>query len=267
MRAGLELGDESDTVGPTSFDVDDLGRVYLLDSLQERVAGFDGDRLMGEASLPAGPHLDVATGGDGSTFVASRSGPDLQVRRISPSGSIGEPASLGEVLGVALDVAEGEPVANLLPLDAWVRVPPPGDSLPPSPEIHMGRPVSRGTEIVRVARQDSVRLASVVGDRVVDALELSSPLPLGEVELAEADGDGGYVVVVRVWQDEPVPADQYQVVHVRGTRVLDSFGVASGQFASVPPLNRFRFAGGVLYQMTSSSEALEIVRYQLGGES
>jgi hypothetical protein len=70
-----------------------------------------------------------------------------------------------------------------------------------------------------------------------------------------------------MWQEEPVPADQYRVVHVRGETILESFAVASGSFASVPPLNRFRLADGFLYQMTSSPDAVEIVRYQLGEES
>jgi hypothetical protein len=266
MRAGLELGNESDTLGPASFDVGDRGRIYLLDALQERLAIFDRAELVGESGLPTGPQLDVAAAEDGSAYVASRSGPRLLVRRVSPSGSVEPAASLGEALGVQLDVAGGEPVANLLPLDAWVSVPPPGDSLPPTPQIRMGRPLSEGDEIVRVVRGDAVRLATVLGDRVLDAVELTSTLRLGEVELAEADGNGGYWVVARIWQDDPVPADQYQVAHVRGTAVLDSFAVASEHFASVPPLNRFRLADGFLYQMTSSPEALEIVRYQLGGK-
>src|SRR5438046_2765020 len=35
-RAGLEPGLESATVGASSFDVDAAGRIYLIDSLQDR---------------------------------------------------------------------------------------------------------------------------------------------------------------------------------------------------------------------------------------
>src|SRR5436305_1817879 len=44
LRAGISLGSQSPTVGPSAFDVDAAGRVYLLDELQARVAVFDGGR-------------------------------------------------------------------------------------------------------------------------------------------------------------------------------------------------------------------------------
>jgi hypothetical protein len=34
MRAGLAPGNESATLGPSSFDVDAAGRIFLLDGLQ-----------------------------------------------------------------------------------------------------------------------------------------------------------------------------------------------------------------------------------------
>src|SRR5205807_5731056 len=43
-RAGLILGNESPTLGPSSFDVDARGRIYLQDGPQDRLAGFPGGR-------------------------------------------------------------------------------------------------------------------------------------------------------------------------------------------------------------------------------
>jgi hypothetical protein len=266
MRAGLELGDESDTIGPTSFDVDANGDTYLLDALQQRVAVFADGRLRRQVDLPAGVHVDVGASEDGTSYVLSRSDHSMAVRRVTASGSVEAESSLGQALDGHLAVVEGEPFADLLPLDAWVSVPSPGGSISSPPPIRIGRPMSSRTELLRIARPDSIRIAELSDGRVEDAVEIRSSLSLGEVELADSDGTGGYWVVVHVWRDEPA-ADQYEVVHARGGAILDAFAVDSGQFAAVPPLNRFRVSGSFLYQMTSSSEGMQIVRYRLGEES
>ena len=264
-KAGLELGNESDTLGPMSFDVDAEGRILLLDSLQQRLAVFDHGTLSAEVALDGLP-FDVAAGDDGSAFVLSRSEGSLQVRRVSGSGSVSAPALLGEGVPGELRVAGGRAYANLLPTDAWTEVPAPGEELGISPGVDPGLPLPGGRELLRVARSDSVRLGTVLGGQVTDAVELRSTANIGDVALAEPDGSGGYWVVVHVWQQEPT-ADQYQVVDVRGGRVFTTFAVSAQQFATAPPLNRFRLVGGSLYQMTSSPEGLQIVRYGLGGAS
>jgi hypothetical protein len=266
-RAGLEFGDESDTIGPTSFDVDAGGDLYLLDALQQRVAVFAGGSLRRQVGLPAGVHLDVGAGEDGTSFVLSKSDRSVVVRRVSASGSVEAGSSVGEAVDGHLEVVGSEPFAGLLPLDAWVSVPPSGDSIPSSPPIRIGRPLSARTELLRIARPDSIRVAELSDGRVEDAVEIQSSVPLGEVELADPDGKGGYWVVVHVWRDEPTAADQYEVVHARGEAILEAFAVSSGQFAAVPPLNRFRLGGGFLYQMTSSPEGIQIVRNRLVEES
>ena len=100
-------------------------------------------------------------------------------------------------------------------------------------------------------------------------LELTPPagIRLGEVGLADSDGHGGYWLVVRVARTAPTPADQYEVLHIRGTRVLTVFATASHSFAEARPLSRFVLGkDGALYQMTSSPEGMSIVRYDLKGE-
>jgi hypothetical protein len=266
LRAGIEPGDESDTVGPMSFDVDSTGRIYLLDSIQQRLAVFDGGSLIREVELP-GLLYDVAALDDGSAFVLTKTGETLEVRRVSPSGETASPTSLGA--GVPGQVRPGEhgAVVDLLPLDAWAEVPEPGRPLDPLQATTTGRPLGGGRELLRVARPDGVRVGIATGGEATDAVEIRSGSNLGDVPLAEPDGAGGYWVVVHVWQEEPRRADRYQVVHVRGGHVVASFAVTALQYASAPSANRFRLVGGALYQMTSSSQGLEIVRYPLGGAS
>jgi len=265
-RAGLELGNESDTVGPTSFDVDSLGRIHLLDSLQHRLVTFDQGSPTDEVRLPDSP-FDLAVDEVGSTYVLSASEGSLMARHVTASGSVSAPSPLGEGIPGQIRVAEGRAFANLLPLDAWAEVPDPGETLAAAHAVHVGRPVAAGREVLRVARPHAVRLGTVSDGRLVDADELRTGANVGEIALAQPDEAGGYWVVVHLWQDEPLPADQYQVLDVRKGEVLTTFAVFARQFATAPPLNRFRLVGDSLYQMTSSPEGLQIVRYPLGGAS
>ena len=99
-------------------------------------------------------------------------------------------------------------------------------------------------------------------------MELRSAHRFGEVALAEPYGAGGYVVVVRVWRSRPKPADQFQVIHISGGRVIQTFAVSSRSFADTPPLSRFRIGpDGSLYQLATGSSGIRIVRFELKGES
>jgi len=75
------------------------------------------------------------------------------------------------------------------------------------------------------------------------------------------------VVVVNVARGGPSPADQYQVVRVRGDRVVSTFAVARHDFAHCDPLSRFRLGpDGDLYELASSSDGIRVVRFGIGGE-
>jgi hypothetical protein len=267
-RAGLELGNGSDSEGPPSFDVDAAGRIFLLDGLQGRVAVFAGGRLVREIRLPEGSPVDVAVGPEGSATVLSREGGEFVVRRIDASGAVDQVASLGEPVDARIAMAGDRAFADLFPLDGWTEVPSAGSRLEPRPVIRTGRPLPSDQELLRVARPHSLRLALVSEGQVRDAVEIRSSVSLGEAELAEPDGGGGFWAVLRVWREGPDPADQYQVVDVRGSQVLDSFAVSSRHFAVVPPFNRFRLgADGYLYHLMSSPEGIRVERYQLGGDA
>jgi hypothetical protein len=88
------------------------------------------------------------------------------------------------------------------------------------------------------------------------------------VALAEPDGSGGYVVVVRVWRWKPKPADQFQVIHISKGRVAETFAVSSRSFADTPPLSRFRLGGdGRIYQLVTGPDGIRIVRFERRRES
>jgi len=257
-RAGLEPGLESATVGPSSFDVDAAGRIYLADSLQDRVAVFRSGQLVRQIPLAVSARADIAAGADGRAFVADGAHGSVVVRGFDRAGRATGTASIGNALSWHIRANGNGAFVNVLPLDAWV----PAGGGPPG----VGMPTASGARLIRLGTERSVRLGSVRGDRVTDAVEIVSTVRFGEVALAEPDRAGGYVVVVHVWRAVPTPADQYQVIHVAGTRLLETFGVANSTFAETPPLSRFRLGkDGWLYQMTSSASGMKIVRFDLGG--
>ena len=74
-------------------------------------------------------------------------------------------------------------------------------------------------------------------------------------------------MVVHLWREAPTAADQYEVLHIAGNRVLSSFAVADRAFTDTPPLSRFRLGGdGALYQLVSTDAEILIVRFDLKEE-
>jgi hypothetical protein len=267
-KAGLAPGHESQTLGPPSFDVDRSGRIYLADALQRRLAVFFRGRLVRSVRLPLGVRPDIAVARDGSAFIADRSGSRLSLRRVDRAGGPGPAVSTGSgILGQVRTVA-ARAFVNVLPADVWMPVRvrrAPGATGPPT----AGMPLAGGGQLLRVAREDRVRIGTVgPNGTVTDAVELRSAVRFGDLALAEPDGHGGYVVVVHVWRVEPAPADQYQVIHLVGTRVIQTFAVGDGLFAETPPLSRFRLApDGNLYQLITLPDGMRIQRYHLEEES
>jgi hypothetical protein len=266
-RAGLTPGRESATLGPSSFDVDARGRIYLADVMQDRIAIFADDRLQRQIPITLGARADVALTDAGALFAIDRSGPNIVVRRIDPAGRVGPALSLGTALQGQIRTDGQEAVADLLPQDRWVAVEPDRFGSLARSGTTSGRPV-QGTQLLRVIDEHSLRLGTVSGGRVVDAVEVRFSGRLGEVALAETDGSGGYWAVVHVWRSSPGPADQFQVVHLASGRIVESFAVGDSRFADTPPLGRFRLGlDGNLYQLMTRSDGVRIVRYKLGGGS
>jgi hypothetical protein len=266
-RAGLELGRESPTLGPSSFEVDRGGRVHLLDALQDRIAEFSDGRLVRDWTVQASASSDLALGKDGTAYVADVLNGVVTVRRLAPSGRGVGSVSLGPGVLSQIRAVGTTAHAELLPLDAWVRVPSFGGVARPQAPI-VGRPLASGERLLRVGTEQYVRLGTVRRGRVLGAVELRTADRFGEVALAEPDGSGGYLAVVRVWRSTPGPADQFQVIRVSVGRVAETFAVSSRGFANTPPLSRFRLGrDGHLYQLVTGSDGIRIVRFDLKGES
>jgi hypothetical protein len=255
LKAGVELGRQSATRGPSGFDVDERGRLYVLDSLQRRLAAFDRGRLIASTAVSVGVDAAVAIGGSGRAVVLDRAGSSLALTQLDSSGRRSV-ASLGSGLASQVRVVRGRAFARTLPLDAWVSASTTGPSV--------GLPLPWGGQLIRVGREDRLRIGRVVAGRVQDAIELTPPtgVRLGEVALAESDRHGSYWVVIRVSRQRPIPADQYEVLRVADGRVLTAFAAGSHSFAEAPPLGRFVLGrDGSLFQMTSSPDGMRIVRF------
>lgn len=261
MRAGLSPGLESATVGPSSFDVDGAGRVVLADGLQDRVARFLGGRLLDQAELPIGTSTVVAAAPGGRTYAVEPSAQGVVMRALEGSTTVSPSRPVAQGTVSEAQVVSGTAFVRVLPLDAWV----PGTAGDEGPLAWVpGLPTGEG-QLVRIGLDRSVRVATIRGDRVVEAFELRSRRRLGEVALARPDGDGGYVLAVHVARDEPDHGDQFQVIHLMNGRIAATFAVASDSFTDMLPLARFRLGPeGAVYQMKTFPDGLRIVRFDLG---
>ncbi len=160
-------------------------------------------------------------------------------------------------------MAGSQAFVHVLPLDAWVSGT--GDD---GSWLVSGRPLGDGNQLLRVVTGDGVRLGTVAGQAVSHAVELRFSQHVGEIALAEPDGAGGYLAVVRTWRAGTNPADQFQVVRLGPGGSVRTFALPRAEYAAVPPASRFRLGrDGALYQMTSSPAGMRIVRYDLGRQA
>lgn len=265
MRAGLHPGNESPTLGPSSFDVSPAGSVVLVDALQSRVAEYLEGDLVRAVPLTDDPWADVAVGSNGRVFLASGvagSEWSASVRTIGGSGAAR--ALAPRIAGMPSQIRRsGAGVfVRLLPEDGWV--PAASDADPASLRLTTGRPVGRGSQLVVSGTQQRVRVGLVDGAAVRSAVELTWAASLGSVQLAEPDGAGGFLVVVHTYRDGADPTDQYQVARVSRDLHVTTFATPSGAFAGSMALSRFRLGpDGALYQMRSASDGVRIFRYEL----
>ena len=258
MRVGLSPGMESQTLGPSSFDVDRRGRIHLVDGLQDRVALFDGGRLVGETRGQFGPRSVISAASKSSAFVLDSRAGSLSVRELSGHRPPAMSTDLGPGIVSQIRAVKDNVYANILPLDAWVNV--------ATGAVSVGQPAAAGVEFLRSGREDWIRLATVRDGRVKNAVEIRSAVRFGAVALAESYR-GGYLVVVHTWQEAPHAADQYQAILVASDRSVRTFAVENRSFAEAPPLARFRLGpDGALYQLTSSPRGIRIVRFDLEEE-
>jgi hypothetical protein len=267
MRAGIALGNEAAVLGPSAFDVDARGRVYVLDPGQHRLAVFDRGRLVRSSTIHVGGRSDVAVSASGVAYVLSRgaAGDRLVVTAVTAEGAVGSAVVVGNGIPGAIRTQGDGAYVYALPLDAWLPVPGTGATTDrPGPAV--GMPIGDGRELLRVVREHSLRLGTVTRGGLADAVEVVSRRQLGSVPLVAPDGSGGYWAVLHVWRQHPRRSDQYQALHVSGGRVVDSFAMPRREFAQEGSLSTFRVGGdGALYQLLTGPAGMRIVRYEIGG--
>jgi hypothetical protein len=134
---------------------------------------------------------------------------------------------------------------------------------PPDRQIALaqaGRAVDGGREVVVRATPEEARFAFVAGDRVLGSWLLKSSTSLGEVQLAEPDGED-LIVVVRVWTEKDA---EFRVLRLTPAGLGRSFAVDRSEWAESASLSRFRLSGDFLYQLRSDPSGVEVAAYEIG---
>jgi len=263
---GLEHGRSLPPTGGSSFDVASDGTVHVLDEANRRVLRW-APRASRPDELPVavnGTIADLAVGHDGTMYVLETT------------------AELGEAPTLRAFEARGRPIgaSRLAERASQLRLAPHGDAevlqepsgqwmsayehgRPTGRERQLasgrsGRAVGGGRELVVLRKDDEIRVA-LVGDGVSQAWRVTSPSPIAEVQLAEALGRN-VLLVVRAYSDTQ---DEFRVLVLGARGVVESFSVASADWAETAPLSRFRLRGSVLYQLGSTPRGLFVDRFDL----
>jgi hypothetical protein len=263
---GLESG-RVDPIGASSFDVDAAGTVLVLDEAHRRMLRWrKGAKLPSTVPVSiAGTIADVAAGNDGSTYVletTTRTGSNPLVRRFDEGGRELEAVESGERSASQIRTSPLGAVVLSHPSHQWLPVMP--DGVPAAPRAQLargrsGRPVRGGREIVVLRRDDEVRVALVAGARISRSWRLASKTALAEVQLAEPTGSG-VVVVARRYDDRD---DEFVVAILDARGLVDSFTIASADWAEAAPLGRFRLVGRSLYHLGSTPRGIFVDRFDL----
>jgi hypothetical protein len=261
---GLDSGREQSRIGPSAFDVAPDGSVVLLDQVNRRLV------VLGRGARPA--HVPIQfSGGEGDLAVdaAGRihvldSATRPMVRTFTAAGSPLAAGPLAEATADMIRVGPSGPLVHSYPSEMWL---PTGRGRPPfGPERQLAsaqpaRGADGGLGVVVHASPAVVKLALVLGDRVVRAWLLHSASSFGEVQLAEPYGDG-MVVVVRLWNEKHA---EFRVLRLGPKGLVQKFDVAAAEWAESASLSRFRLHGSTLYQLRSDPSGIEIARFEIGG--
>jgi hypothetical protein len=104
-----------------------------------------------------------------------------------------------------------------------------------------------------------LRLADVAAGAAERSWRITSATPLGEVQLAEPHGSR-LVVVVKTYTDE---RDEFLVLVLGHSGLVERFSVEPFQWAESAPLARFRLADSSLYHLGSTPAGAFVDRFDL----
>lgn len=249
---GLAGSRELGFTGPSSFDVEPDGTIDVLDSVNGRVARWANGH--GESvALGDTPELaDFAAEPDGGFDVLDT---DNTLHRYRSDGTQKWAQKLADRTWAKLD--RGAEVLQQ-PSEQWMPVADGGVPLARDAQKRAGHAGHRGLLVDRVG-EGQLRIAEVRGNALLRGWRITSDTPLGEVQLAQAQGNR-VVVVMRVYTDD---RDEFVVLVLDSHGLEHRFSVASDTWTETAPLARFRLARGALYRLRTTPAGAFVDRYEL----
>jgi hypothetical protein len=246
--------------GPSSFDVEADGTVDLLDSVNGRVMKWAHGRRE-VVPLPGASELsDFGVGADGGLHILDARG---MLHSFDAHGSPRWAQKLSDRTWAKLEEGAAGPVVLQQPSEQWMPVAEGGVPLTraeQSRSAHAGRRLANGHDIlVERVGTNELRVAEAGGQAVLRAWRVTSETPLGEVQVAERNGDD-IVVVTRAYTDE---RDEFVVLVLNRAGLAATFSVASESWTETAPLARFRLARGSLYRLHTTQAGPVVDRFDL----
>jgi hypothetical protein len=263
---GLSGSRELGFAGPSAFDVAADGEVTVLDGVNGRVQRWVRGRPTTTPIEIDGVLADLTVERDGTMDVLeppNRETPVPRLRSFRPDGTLKWSQLLSDRTWAKLSAGPEGPVVQQQPSEQWVPVAESGKPLSRTAQSGRGQPArplanGRGVVVQRVGVGE-LRLAEVAGNAVVRAWRISSPTPLGEVQLAEPIGSQ-LVVVVKTYDED---RDEFRVLVLDHSGLARQLSLASAAWAESAPLARFRIAGSALYQLGSTPAGAFVDRFDL----
>ena len=212
-----------------------------------------------------GTLADLAVGDDGSTYVlesTAEPGRHPLVRRFDDAGRELEAIETAEPSSSQIRISPSGPLVLEHPSHHWMPVT--VDGIPASHAAQLlhgrsGRELPGGREIVVYRHGNELRIALVSGRSMSRSWRITSDTPLAEVQLAEPLGQR-VVAVVRQYDDR---VDEFVVLTLDRTGIVDRFTLDPADWAETMPLSRFRLVGRSLFRLGSTPTGAFVDRFDL----
>jgi hypothetical protein len=265
-EAGLEQGRNLPPIGASSFDVGRDGTVHLLDQAHRRILRWSPGAVAPE-SVPAAIDnrlADLAVADDGSLRVLelARAGEKPLLRTLDRAGRDRGAAALAERTASQLRLAGDRALVLQQPSGQWMSAEAGGRALGPSEQKGSGRAgrlVPGHGEVVVLRVGNEIRAAVVGKSGVRQSWRVTSETPVAELQLAEPVGRR-LVLVAHVYSDA---RDEFVVLVLGPSGVVQRFSVTPEAWAETAPLSRFRLRGSSLYRLGSTPAGVFVDRFDL----
>jgi hypothetical protein len=265
-EVGLSGSRELGLAGPSAFDVTEDGEVAVLDGINGRLQRWSRGRATATKLDISDALSDLVIESDGTVDVlepATLENPFPRLRSFRPDGTLKWSQRLADRTWSKLARGPDGPIVQQQPSEQWLPAAEGGKPLTRAAQAHRGRSArhlanGHGIVVERVGTRE-LRVAETAGSRIARAWRIVSATPLGEVQLAEPAGRL-LVVVVKAYDDD---TDEFEVLLLDKSGVVERFAVPSAAWAESAPLARFRIAGSSLYQLGSTPSGAFVDRFDL----